>query len=216
MSLTNKKRRFYTAKSCFKSNPKRVAPSEARATWDFESVNRLLRHSLVLLLIIFASLAPVSAMAIDKGEPAPGFTLKNVNGQKVSLEDFKGRPVLLKLGTTWCPTCKEMMATLGEISELLKEKNVVVVDVFVQDSQAMVEKYVAATRPAMNFHALLDDGQAYRGYGVYLIPRLLLIDAEQKVQFDNGGRDVTSAQLVELVKGLPEPQGSGEAAPAKQ
>lgn len=33
--------------------------------------------------------------AIREGDPAPGFTLDAVGGGRVSLRDFKGRPVLL-------------------------------------------------------------------------------------------------------------------------
>ncbi len=210
MSLTNKKRRFYTAKTCSKS----VAPNEVCATGSFESVNILLRRSLVLVLIFFACLIPVSAKAIGKGEPAPSFTLKDVNGQKVSLEDFKGRVVLLKIGTTWCPTCKELYTEIGKLGDYLKERNVAFIDVFVQDTPAMVEKYLGDTQHPMTFHALLDDGQAYRGYGVYLIPRLLVIDAEQVVRFDNGGSDVSSETIVKLVDALQPKKEVEEAVPA--
>jgi len=34
-------------------------------------------------------------------DPAPGFTLKDLNGTKVSLSQFRGRPVLLYFWATW-------------------------------------------------------------------------------------------------------------------
>ena len=34
-------------------------------------------------------------MAIVEGKPAPAFTLMNARGEKVSLEDFRGRDLIL-------------------------------------------------------------------------------------------------------------------------
>ena len=144
-------------------------------------------------------LAPVAAVAIEVGAPAPDFKLKSVQGQDVSLADFKGRLVLLKLATTWCPTCKELSAEIGKVGAFLKEKDVVVLEVFVQDSQAMVEKYLADKQLPMTYHALLDDGQVYEAYNVYLIPRFLVIDAEQVVRFESAGRNVVADDIKAMV-----------------
>jgi cytochrome oxidase Cu insertion factor (SCO1/SenC/PrrC family) len=35
------------------------------------------------------------------GGPAPGFTLESLEGRKVSLADFRGKPVLLYFWATW-------------------------------------------------------------------------------------------------------------------
>ena len=191
LSLTNKKQRFYTVKnrSTEKRERRRLRSS------NLKSFKLLL---CVFLLALFC-LVPIAALAVATGEPAPDFKLQDMKGEDVSLSDFKGRLVLLKLATTWCPTCKQLSAEIKNIGEFLKEQDVVFLEVFVQDSEKTIKKYLGDHQPPMTFHALLDDGQAYKAYNVYLIPRFLLIDEEQVVRFDSSGRNVKAEDIRSMV-----------------
>lgn len=163
---------------------------------------KIYKHIFILLFFCALCMASVAALAIETGTRAPDFTLESLQGQEVSLADFQGRIVLLKLATTWCPTCKELSAEISKVGEFLEEKDVVVLEVFVQDSPAMIKKYLGDKEPPMTFHALLDDGQAYKAYNVYLIPRLLLVDADQIVRFDSAGRNVFADDIKAMVEEL--------------
>ena len=191
LSLTNKKQRFYTVKnrSTEKRERRRLRPSNLK---PFKSL-------LCVFLLALFCLAPIAALAVATGEPAPDFKLQDMAGEDVSLSDFKGRLVLLKLATTWCPTCKQLSAEIKKIDEFLKEQDVVFLEVFVQDSEKTIKKYLGDHQPPMTFHALLDDGQAYKAYSVYLIPRFLLIDEEQVVRFDSSGRNVMADDIRSMV-----------------
>ena len=170
---------------------------------------KLHKPTFILFLFLFFCMAPVAVVAIEVGVPAPDFKLKSVVGQEVSLSDFKGRLVILKLATTWCPTCKQLSAEIEKVGEFLKEKDVVFLEVFVQDSKEMIEKSLGDTEPPMIFHALLDDGQAYTAYNVYLIPRFLIIDAEQVVRFDSAGRNVLADDIISMVEEFGHPAKMG-------
>jgi peroxiredoxin len=163
------------------------------------------KRAFILFLIIIFCIAPFMAAAIETGAQAPDFKLTSVAGQEVSLSDFKGQLVLLKLATTWCPTCKQLSAEINKAGEFLKEKNVVFLEVFVQDSEEMIEKYLGDEVPPMTFHALLDDESVYEAYNVYLIPRFLVIDAEQVVRFDSSGRNVLAADITAMVEDFSPP-----------
>ena len=152
--------------------------------------------SLFVILVSFSS----TAFAIEAGAPAPDFKLQSITGEEVRLSDFEGQLVLLKLATTWCPTCQQLSGEISRASAVLAEHNVVFLDVFVQDSVATVEEYLEKIAYPMNFQALLDDGQVARSYNVYLIPRLLLVDAEQVVRFDSAGRSVSADDITAMVR----------------
>jgi hypothetical protein len=64
----------------------------------------------------------------------------------------------------------------------------------------MIEKYLGGAEHPMTFQALLDDGQVYKAYNVYLIPRLLVVDAEQSIRFDSVGRNVLAEDIAAMVK----------------
>jgi peroxiredoxin len=147
---------------------------------------------------------PCGARAVEVGKPAPGFTLQDLAGKSVSLTDFKGKVVLLKLATTWCPSCSQLSRELAVIGDFLKEKDVVLLEVFLQDSPEMITRYFEGKSFPMVHHILIDDDmQAYKGYNIYLIPRLLVVDREQRVRYDNGAAAtiLPAAEIRKLVEG---------------
>ncbi len=51
------------------------------------------------------------------GGRAPNFVSSDLNGKKVSLADFKGRPLLLTFWATWCTVCREELPALQQIQD---------------------------------------------------------------------------------------------------
>jgi thiol-disulfide isomerase/thioredoxin len=164
-----------------------------------------MRTSFPLFFILLLLLSvPTFAGAVEVGKPAPGFTLQTPDGKSISLADFKGKVVLLKLATTWCPSCAQLSRELAAIGEFLGEKDVVLLEVFLQDTPEMIARYLEGKRLPKQHYALIDDLRAYRGYSIYLIPRLLVIDREQKVRYDNGAAAtiLPAAELKKIVEGV--------------
>ena len=137
----------------------------------------------LFLLFAFLLLAG-SAAAIEVGASAPDFKLPTLDGKQVSLSDYKGQIIILKLATTWCPTCKQQTEEIQGAANFLRSHNVSFVEVFLQDSEKMVREYLKGEKLPMPHVALIDDGQALKAYSVYLIPRVLIIDQDFKVRRD--------------------------------
>lgn len=154
--------------------------------------------------LFWATIGCGVGLALDYGDAAPDFTLEGPAGESVSLSDFKGQVVILKLATTWCPTCKQQSEEIASLVPFLNENQVTVIDVFLQDTQEMVDEYLADKTVPENYVPLIDDGKARTAYNVYLIPRLLIIDREQKVKRD--GSLLEKGSLKTLLEGALAPK----------
>jgi peroxiredoxin len=90
------------------------------------------------------------------GQPAPDFTLPTLEGDAVSLSDYRGRPVLMNFWATWCVPCRQEMPELVRAYNAHQDEGFVVlaVDLADQDSLDDVRAFVAEFD--MSFPVLLD------------------------------------------------------------
>ncbi|MCZ6647811.1 MAG: TlpA disulfide reductase family protein, partial [Thaumarchaeota archaeon] len=51
------------------------------------------------------------------GWQAPDFRLQSINGDEVSLGDFRGKVVLVNFWATWCPFCVNEMPAFQQLNE---------------------------------------------------------------------------------------------------
>ena len=101
--------------------------------------------------------------------------LKDINGNLVSLSDFRGRIVFLNFWTTWCPTCLIEMPSMEKLHQKLKDKEFTMVTVNIQESSAQVEKFFKKFK--LTFTALLDTtGEVAIGLSIRSIPTTFILD----------------------------------------
>lgn len=161
-----------------------------------------IRYALCLVLFSLLIL-PAPSRALDLGKASPDFQLKTLDGKDVRLSDFKGRVIVLKLATTWCPTCQQQTAEFISAAEFLKEKNVQVVEVFLQDTPEMVKEFLKDKPEGAPILPLIDDGQVHKKFNVYLIPRVLVIGPDFNVRRD--GSVISAYDLKKTIEPLLEP-----------
>ncbi len=138
---------------------------------------------LLLVAGLASAMEPVknkTGNAADKR--AANFTLSDLNGQKVSLSDFKDKPVILFFWTTWCPYCrKELKILNSKHQELVKEG----LQVLAIDAGESVSKVEAAVKNYnLNFSVLLDkDGSVVDLYNVLGVPTYVFIGKDGSIRF---------------------------------
>ena len=53
---------------------------------------------------------------------AKPWQLKTQNGDVISLEQYKNKPVILHFWATWCPYCKKLQPSLVALQKNIKHK----------------------------------------------------------------------------------------------
>lgn len=119
------------------------------------------------------------------GLPAPEWTLEDLAGRKVSLADFRGRPVVLDFWATWCVPCEFTIPVLNQLHERYGER-VAVVGVAVDAGGREVVAPFAEERK-MAYRVLLGDEGLARGYGALGFPSLYVIRGDGRIALSHTG-----------------------------
>ncbi len=106
---------------------------------------------------------------IAAGEPAPDFTLRNQDGEKVSLSDFRGRKLMLVFYPgDFSPVCGDQLSIYQEVKPEIAEKGVELVGISVDSffaHKAFQEKLGIDTTLLSDFEP---KGEVARAYGSYV------------------------------------------------
>ena len=122
-----------------------------------------------------------SVQAAEEGMVAPNFKLKSLDGEEVSLSQFRGKYVLVNFWATWCGPCKIEMPSLEALYQRFKNKNFVLLaisnDMF---GASIVKPFVKANH--LNFTILLDQRlKASNAFGVTSLPSTFMIDPKGEI-----------------------------------
>ena len=143
---------------------------------------------------------------IAVGDQAPDFTLRDQDGEKVSLSDFRGKKVLLVFyPLDFSPVCTDQLSIYQEVKPEIEAKGVELLGISVDSffaHKAFQEKLGLDTRLLSDFEP---KGEVARAYGSYVEKMgfanrtLVLVDEEGKVAWtheaDNPG-EIPGANLI--------------------
>ncbi len=112
---------------------------------------------------------------------APPFSLKDLNGKQISLNEYKGKPLLLFFWGSWCPACKEDIVLLEKFFERNRGQIEILTIAIDGEKEKKVKNVIKNQR--VTLPVLLDNKeQIARTYGVRMIPTAFLINGEGLVE----------------------------------
>jgi peroxiredoxin len=139
---------------------------------------------------------------LEARKEAPPFSLKDLNGKQISLNEYKWKPLLLFFWGTWCLACKEDIVLLEKFFERNRGQFEILTIVIDGEKERRVRNTVKENR--ITLPVLLDKKeQVARTYGVKMIPTAFLINRLGWVEGTVvGQRDWCSQEALSAVKEL--------------
>ena len=136
-------------------------------------------------LVLFFS--TVTLAQPEKTIPAPDFTLKSLNGEEVSLNQHRGKYVLVNFWATWCGPCRIEIPDLVRLNQHFDHNEVVIIGVSLDKNgtpdelRIQLEKFVKEYK--IDYPIFLDnEGLVHKKYGSFAyVPATFLIDRHGQV-----------------------------------
>lgn len=123
-----------------------------------------------------------------RGKAAPGFVLTNLEGKKVSLSDYRGRPVLVNFWATWCGPCKVEMPWFEEFRKQYAGQGFEILGLAddVDAGKDTIAK--VAQKAGVSYPILLTDGKVQSAYGgLDVLPMSFYVDKNGLVVEETAG-----------------------------
>jgi len=140
---------------------------------------------------------------LGKGASAPDFTLPDLNGNPVSLSDYRGKVVLFNIWATWCPPCVSEMPSMEKLHQNMKGEDFDILAVSIDESGAdAVGSFMKKHK--LNFTVLTDPkGTVNNQYHTTGIPESFIIDKNGMiVEKIIGPRDWAAPESVRIFREL--------------
>jgi thiol-disulfide isomerase/thioredoxin len=125
-----------------------------------------------------------------RGKAAPAFTLATLDGKKVSLSDYKGRPILVNFWATWCAPCKVEMPWFEEFNKQYAAQGFVILGLAddVDSGKDAIAK--VAHKTGVTYPILLTDGKVQKSYspaGMDYLPMSFYVDRNGVIVEETAG-----------------------------
>ena len=128
---------------------------------------------------------PDSLIAPAKRQPAPDFTITDLQGHPVTLSKLRGKVVLLDFWATWCGGCKVELPWYVDFDKKYRDKGLVVLGVSMDDGPGVVKTFVA--QKGLNYPIVMGTEALGDEFHLQSMPLTLLIDKSGRIAVSHSG-----------------------------
>jgi thiol-disulfide isomerase/thioredoxin len=171
--------------------PGDIATGHARRRWARWGIDLALLGALVLGLGAWQTRGHLG------GGERPAAVLATLDGERVELDSFRGKPVLLAFWAPWCTVCAAESQNLSWIRRIVGDRARVISVAASFEDVAQVRAYVRDH--GVDYPVLLGDDALLRAFRVEAFPTAYFLDAQGRVQRSASGYTTTLGLLARLV-----------------
>lgn len=158
---------------------------------------------LFLLIVLLWGCEREQALKIFENKPpAPALVVPLLSGGELSLEDWKGQPVVVNFWASWCPPCREEIPSMNRAWDKLGPAGVKMVAVNLGEPKAKVSRFLDNT--PIDFPVALDTAEEHsKRWPVPALPMTFIIDADGRAVYSAAGpREWDAPDLLEKITAL--------------
>lgn len=157
-------------------------------------------------VVLLAACGDAAPGTVAVGKPAPPYVAQALDGDRTSLADLQGRPVLLNVWATWCGPCKQEIPALEALHREYGAKGLRVVGVSIDQAseQQAIREFIQEY--GVSFDVWLDpSGDVTSQFSMIGVPNTFLIGPDGTLLWKKVGPvHATDAELRGLIeKSLP-------------
>ena len=132
-------------------------------------------------------------------QQAPDFTLVDTKGEKISLQNYRGKIVIIDFWATWCPPCRRGIPDLIQIQKEFKNKVAVIGISLDTDTKKDVVPFMKNME--INYTVVYANSQVIQDYGnVEAIPTSFVISKAGKIVNQHIGLTPKETYISEINK----------------
>lgn len=167
-----------------------------------------MRFFLILLSVcsglLFNNTVHARSLVEYEGKPLTGFELRDLQGNDIDLDDYKGRVVLVNFWATWCPPCRKEMPSMQRLKTALAGAPFEILAIDVGESPKQVRRYIEEADWKPSFPVLLDiAGDIVDLWQVKAFPTTYVLDAQGQARYVlYGATEWDEADKVEAIHQL--------------
>ncbi|MFZ0039032.1 MAG: TlpA disulfide reductase family protein [Candidatus Acidiferrales bacterium] len=137
---------------------------------------------------------------LARARMAPAFAITTIDGQHFTLDDLKGKVVLLDFWATWCEPCREALPHVRDIAKKFQEQPLVIMSVSLDEDEAKWKDFIAKNGMTwINYRDGGFKGPVAKLFGVEAIPHTFTIDADGVLQDEHIGDAAIEGKLKKLL-----------------
>jgi thiol-disulfide isomerase/thioredoxin len=137
---------------------------------------------------------------LARARMAPPFAITTLDGQHISMDDLKGKVVLIDFWATWCAPCRAALPHMREIAKKFEGQPLVVLSVSLDKDEQKWKEFIGKNGMTWSQCRIGGfDGDVAKLFGVEAIPHTFTIDADGVLQDEHIGDASVEGKLKKLV-----------------